>query len=94
MGSLKPHPCLSFWRAAASAEQTPLPWLLLAQQAEPQSALATQPPVMNCEPLPRPTFLAPARLGCTRAEALRATSGIQLAGGLDGVGGATKASTD
>jgi hypothetical protein len=74
LGSEKPQPCLPFWSAAASAEQTPWPEPLLAQQAEPQSALLTHPPVMNCWPLPAPTFLAPALLGVTAARAVKATT--------------------
>jgi hypothetical protein len=46
LGSWKPHPFLPFWKAAASAEQMPMPERS-AQQAELQSASETQPPVMN-----------------------------------------------
>lgn len=73
-GSLNPHPVFPFCRLAASALHTPSPvaatWL---QQAEEQSASDTQPPVMNCAPLPAPTFLAPALLGVTCAAAMAAT---------------------
>jgi hypothetical protein len=73
-GSLNPQPVFPFWLLAASAEQTPLPeeatW---AQQAELQSALETQPPVMNCAPLPAPTFFEPAALGVTWAMEAAAT---------------------
>jgi hypothetical protein len=74
LGSTKPQPCLSFWRAAATAEQTPAPCELSAQQAAwPQSLSATQPPVMNCSLLPLPTLEAPALLGVTRARVVAAT---------------------
>ena len=73
LGSSNPHPCLSFWRAAASAEQTPLFRLLFAQHADEQSALLVHPPVMNCAPPPAPTFLDPASLGVTTAVAVMAT---------------------
>lgn len=68
-GSENPHPLFPFWNCAASALQTPTPEAL-AQQAELQSALETQPPVMNWEPLPDPTFLAPALLGVMAWERL------------------------
>ncbi len=74
LGSTKPQPSLPFWRAAATAEQTPRSWLLLAQQAVSQSASLVQPPVMNCWALARPTFLAPALLGVTTARAETATT--------------------
>ena len=73
LGSTKLQPLLPFWNWAASAEQTPTP-LALAQHPDPQSALLTHPPVMNCAPLPAPTFLAPALLG-VMATAVRATGG-------------------
>lgn len=47
-GSVKPHPVLPAWRAAASAEQTPTVGLP-AQHAEEQSASDVHPPVMNLE---------------------------------------------
>lgn len=40
---------------------------------EPLTASEVQPPVMNCCPLPWPTFLAPALLGVTWAKAVKAT---------------------
>lgn len=64
LASTNPQPVFPAWRAAASAEQTPTVGLP-AQQPEEQSALLTQPPVMNCAPLAAPTFLAPATLGVT-----------------------------
>lgn len=67
-GSLNPHPVFPFCSEAASAEHTPSPvdatW---EQHAELQSASETQPPVMNCAPLPWPTLRAPALLGVTWA---------------------------
>lgn len=73
LGSTKPQPCLPFWVDAPSALQMPTPEVLIwAQQAERQSASDTQPPVVNCWPLPLPTSLAPALLGA-RARAETAT---------------------
>jgi hypothetical protein len=73
-GSLNPHPVLPFWLAAATPEQTPAPVdATLEQHALEQSASATQPPVMNCAPLPAPTFLAPALFGVTCAMEVAAT---------------------
>jgi len=63
LGSTKPQPCLPFWNSAPMPEQMPVPWPLLAQQPSWQSALATQPPVVNCRPSPFPTSRAPAGLG-------------------------------
>lgn len=74
-GSLNPQPVFPFWLLAASALHTPSPvaatW---EQQAEEQSASDTQPPVINCAPLPAPTFLAPALLGVRTAAAMVATA--------------------
>jgi len=53
----KPQPCFPFWKAAPGPEQMPEG---KAQQPLPQSALERHWPVMNCVPLPLPTFLAPA----------------------------------
>lgn len=73
LGSTKPQPSLPFWVEAASAEQIPSPEAeISAQQADWQSASLTQPPVMNWEPSPAPTLLAPALLGA-RAKAETAT---------------------
>lgn len=73
LGSTNPQPSLPFCSAAASAEQTPRPWLLLAQHWLLQSASLTQPPVVNCSPLPFPTFLAPALFGSTTARQVTTT---------------------
>lgn len=63
-GSTKPQPVLPACKEAASAEQMPTAVVpISAQQADWQSASATQPPVMNWEASPAPTFLAPALLG-------------------------------
>ena len=78
LGSTKPQPSLPFWVEAASAEQIPSPEAdISAQQADWQSASLTQPPVVNWEPSPAPTLLAPALLGArARAEtATRRSSG-------------------
>lgn len=72
LGSTKLQPALPFWKAAASAEQTPTP-LAFAQHAEAQSALLTHPPVMNWAPFPLPTFRAPALFGVIWARAATAT---------------------
>lgn len=85
LGSTKSQPFFPFWNCAASAEQTPTP-LASAQQAELQSALLTHPPVMNCAPLPAPTFLAPALLG-VMAIAARATERVLVVVSGGGEGG-------
>lgn len=56
-----------------------------AQHADSQSALEMQPPVVNCNPLPLPTSLAPALLG-VRARVETATGGV-LEGCGGGIGG-------
>lgn len=62
---MNPQPVLPAWVDGAPwPEQTPTVGLP-AQHADEQSALAVHPPVMNCCPLPVPTFLAPATLGVT-----------------------------
>lgn len=71
--STNPQPVFPACRAAASAEQTPTVGFP-AQQADEQSALLTQPPVMNWAPLAAPTFLEPAALGST-ARTERKTGG-------------------
>jgi len=66
---------------AAAAEHIPSPEVeISAQQADSQSASEVQPPVVNWEPLARPTDLAPALLGA-RANALAAT--VRGGGGWD-----------
>jgi hypothetical protein len=75
LGSTKLQPALPFWKAAASAEQTPM-LLALAQQPEAQSALLTHPPVMNWEPSPEPTLRAPALLVVIWARAATATASL------------------
>lgn len=61
-------------------EHTPVPWPLLAQQPSWQSASETQPPVVNCSPLPLPTAEAPESLGWTWARAVAATGGLLVRG--------------
>lgn len=80
LGSTKPQPVLPAWLAAASALHTPAVGLP-AQQADWQSASLTQPPVMNCWPLPVPTFLAPALLGVTARAVAATVEGALSAGG-------------
>lgn len=64
LGSTKPQPVLPACSEAASAEQMPTAVApISAQQALEQSASLTQPPVINCEASPAPTFFAPALLG-------------------------------
>lgn len=80
-GSTNPHPVFPFCKLAACALHTPFPELAtLAQHAELQSAFDTHPPVMNCAPLPAPTFFAPALLGVTcareRVETVRLRLGV------------------
>jgi len=52
----KPQPCFPCWVEAPGPEQIPVG---LAQQPLAQSASERHCPVMNCAPLPLPTFLAP-----------------------------------
>jgi len=52
----KPQPVFPCWVAAPGPEQIPVG---LAQQPLAQSASERHCPVMNCPPLPLPTFLAP-----------------------------------
>lgn len=64
LGSTKPQPCLPFCNEAASALQMPVAVSSIsAQHADEQSASETHPPVMNWEPSPEPTLLAPASFG-------------------------------
>lgn len=91
LGSLNPHPVLPLVFATATAEHTPmLP--KVAQHSVAQSALEAHWPVMNCWPLPLPTFSAPGApslipWGAGRAKAVTATGQYQLqaqtAGNLD-----------
>lgn len=74
LGSTKPQPCLPFCSEAASALQIPVALdPIWAQQAEEQSASETHPPVMNWDPSPEPTLLAPALLGLSWPRATVAT---------------------
>lgn len=65
-----PQPRLPAALPTAGPEQT-APSSRPAQHPEAQSALDRQAPVMNCKPLPLPTFLAPA--GSPTAKTVRAT---------------------